>query len=244
MKKRKNTLNNKLKVEIENESLQDEKWSELLLVDDLQLFQSELEIIEDRIMSNPEFIVLRKFILFNFLTIKLEEIELHIRLVSEINSSMSFLKENDNIINSLINIRNLERIKNIISENLDSLMFPSDKKTDKSETENEECSIYNCFPKSTNLTQTPQHQCITQKREYNFRIFYYDGTDHTPQKIKLSILPNSTVSTIKRHIKKQLGIFEFAKFRIYLKRYNKFRKFRSLLHLEYDAVNDIKLVPI
>ena len=85
-----------------------------------------------------------------------------------------------------------------------------------------------------------------KKIVYQLKIFYLDGSENSAQFCNIEIEENCELNSFILQLKKQLGIYEYAKFKIVLM--NELSNHRiylkDLSQLKTNQVNEIKIIPI
>jgi len=85
-----------------------------------------------------------------------------------------------------------------------------------------------------------------KKIVYQLKIFYLDGSENSAQFCNIKIEENVDFNTFILQLKKQLGIYEYAKFKIVLINELSNHKvyLKDLSQLKTNQVNEIKIIPV
>jgi hypothetical protein len=189
-------------------STQREVINEVLLIDDTEIFNNEYNAIQEELSKFDN--DLKNKILSNFLLNKLNEIDNQIKLAKQVKTGNSYIKD-------YISVENIERTKEIILDNLNSLC-------------NGNNLIEDIFkPESIN---------------YKFKIFYSDMNERSPQEISISMTDTSDLNSLFREIKKALDIYDFAKFQILIEKDSQYKVLDSINMLSRENANSIKITPV
>lgn len=117
--------------------------------------------------------------------------------------SYNFEEDNkDNVNNKTLNLNDNDNSKVNFIQNKE---FESDLQDDKN-------LNLSKFAKISNFTESEKSDKISS--EYNLKITYFDGNDSLPQKLKIKINRKINFENFIFSLKKKLGIYEYAKFRL------------------------------
>jgi hypothetical protein len=210
-------------------------------VDDEQVFISELEQFEEVIQAN-NLSEMRKLLLLNFLKRKLEEINTLISIGKAIFAEQ--LENRSGITEtSFVKLDKIVLVKQLIIRNV--LALAKSKKETKSK------KICAKILNNGNSLINQQISTIAEEEiiapnyiNYKFRVFYQYGSESTPQIININLTQDCDLKTMCKEIKKSLGIFEFAKFNIYINENNTYESLSGIGQLNTKDYNYLKLVPI
>jgi hypothetical protein len=138
--------------------------------------------------------------------------------LNEIDKQIKFaklVKSGNSYLKEYISVETIERTRELILENLDLL----------------------------NNGDIKDEVISPENISYNFKIFYSDMNERSPQEITTSLPDNSDLNLLLREIKKALGIYDFAKFQILLEKDNQYNSLDNMKMLSKYEINNIKLVP-
>jgi len=135
---------------------------------------------------------------------------------------------------------NDNKFQNRSSNNFESKLNYSDGnvRVDNNEKVNEIVNINNITE-----TRTEYQKC---KVFYELKVFYLDGPENSAQYCKIGINEDSDYYLFIQQLKKQLGIYEYSKFKILLlnQSSSKIRVFlEEISQLKKNEINEIKIVP-
>jgi hypothetical protein len=96
-----------------------------------------------------------------------------------------------------------------------------------------------------NINIAHENLCVHEERIYKLKIFYSEGSDNYPQHVQLKLPKGSDYNTFLRELKKELDIYEFAKFKVVLMIRDRDYKFLETLDdLDNNAEINLKIVPV
>jgi hypothetical protein len=208
-------------------SAPEEILKEVLSIDDKHIFLKELdemkELLPLLITSESQ-----QVSMLEFLKHKLEEVNLQIL------SALSIFEENSNFFfMSLIDLGTLEETRKLIEDEIQNIC----KK--KEFIKNDENFI---FRNGLDL-----HREIFRSKKsleiLRLNITYHDRSEQ-PQIINLKIDEEMTFQDFLRDLKVCLEIYEFAKFKLILRKRNKQRVVKDLSDFSFVTENFVKIVPI
>jgi len=248
--------------EIENVKMLDE----IFQVNDREIFLRELQEMEESITAN-NLEEQKEIILTNFIFSKVEEINTQIFLALQIKNKKDSLEETLHELKSKINVDNMlkdrdfilnkahERLSvlgsavdNCIKVKSNSTMIiGSDNNIDNQVTSskiNSNNNLNNILSNVNNNAQSFNVQNNMNNIMLKFKVYYFDGSEIQPQIVKFQVRENINFDDFMNIFKKNLGIYEFAKFKILILLNKKEIKFLAdCKELKIDQFNEIKIVP-
>jgi hypothetical protein len=212
-------------------------------VDSVKEKKSDVKIQEENITNNCENEVDSFFI---FDSNNLNQDEGHFFTNNNNDRHNNYVKTSDpnfSLINSGsdVQLHNIEKIENSLVNNCNfnqQIEF-------NNKNPNFEC--LNCNSNYVDKTKSTLINIPYKKKiVYKFKIFYLDGSDNSAQLCNVEIDENVDFSTFVLQLKKQLGIYEYAKFKIVLLDKSSYHQkyLKDLSQLKTNEVNEIKIIPI
>ena len=208
-------------------SAPDEILKEVLRIGDKQIFLKELEEMKDLL---PLLITSenQQVSMLEFLKHKLEEVNL------QISSALSILEENSNSsFMSLIDFSTLHETKKLIEDEIQIIC-----KKEKFIKNDESFIFRNGFDLHKEIFRSKKSLEILR-----LNITYHDRSEQ-PQIINLQINEETTFEDFLRDLKVCLEIYEFAKFKLVLRKKKKQRVVKDLSDFSLMTENFVKIVPI
>jgi hypothetical protein len=228
---------------------QSDEIQEITLQDLLKIKENDILLCEEssflELIEKCNLNRLRRFILINYLKTKFkhfEKVEKLSQQVKEVAKSNIFHQHW-----SLSKWRKqFQKIKIYIKQRIKELLLEENK--NKQIVYQDINDPDNYF--STKNEENGLNEVTTLKKcTYKLKIYYNESSSQTPQKIKLS-LNEETWGLFIREIKRRLGIYEFAKFRLYIKTNEEWKPLLKLSELkmyskkERFLINELKVTPL
>lgn len=96
-----------------------------------------------------------------------------------------------------------------------------------------------------NRYKNDDRNILKKKIIYKLKIFYLDGSDNSAQLCNIETHEEINFESFINQLKKQLGIYEYAKFKILLLEHSNYNKIflQELSQLRRDEINEIKIIP-
>jgi len=157
-------------------------------------------------------------------------------------------KERNNPPNSTHNVNNNLIVSNNYNHSFQNLHPQNNLNLNFTNCNNSSNNFNIQFP-SNSIIDHPNNNlytlCETQEVRYKLKIFYLDGADSYSQVCNIVSKQGLNFSSFLHCLKKKLGIYEHAKFKLVIVEKNKEEKefLESVSQLKLDEVNELKIVP-